>query len=246
MACSISTRSSGWCRRARKLIIVCNPNNPTGARSTADDLDRIAAIAGATAAGSVGRDLPRRRARRPRDADDVGPLRSRDRHQRAVEGVRLARPAHRMDRRAPAIVGALVVSRLHDDPPGALSDRWRAALEPRAAPILARTRGILNDNFPVIAAWLDAHGGLSATRRPSRRHRLCTLSPRHQLDRAGHATTRRKACWSCPGDHFGMDGYLRLGFGEDTAYCARASTASTIPSPRGTLCDVVKGNKSPR
>ena len=28
-----------------KLIIICNPNNPTGARFEADDLDRIAAIA---------------------------------------------------------------------------------------------------------------------------------------------------------------------------------------------------------
>src|SRR5205814_375437 len=28
-----------------KLIIICNPNNPTGARFGADDLDRIAAVA---------------------------------------------------------------------------------------------------------------------------------------------------------------------------------------------------------
>ena len=35
-----------------KLIVICNPNNPTGARFEADDLDRIAAIAIGTAAGS--------------------------------------------------------------------------------------------------------------------------------------------------------------------------------------------------
>ena len=48
------------------------------------------------------RDLSRRRARRPRDADDVGPVRSRHRHERAVEGVRAAGPAHRLDRGAAA------------------------------------------------------------------------------------------------------------------------------------------------
>ena len=62
------------------------------------------------------RDLSRRRARRPRDADDLGPIRSRHRHQRAVEGVRAARAAHRLDRRAAAAHRvAVVVSRLHDD-----------------------------------------------------------------------------------------------------------------------------------
>ena len=42
--------------------------------------------------------------------------------------------------------------------PGALSDALaRRALEPaRRAAILARTRGILNQNYPIIAAWLEA------------------------------------------------------------------------------------------
>ena len=46
--------------------------------------------------------------------------------------------------------------------PGALSDALaRRALEPaRRTAILARTRGILNQNFPIIAQWLDGHGGL--------------------------------------------------------------------------------------
>src|SRR2546427_462715 len=46
--------------------------------------------------------------------------------------------------------------------PGALSDFLaRRALAPsHRARILARTRKILNENFPVVAQWLDAHGGL--------------------------------------------------------------------------------------
>ena len=38
-------RSSGSSSPRTKLIIICNPNNPTGARFEAADLDRIAAIA---------------------------------------------------------------------------------------------------------------------------------------------------------------------------------------------------------
>ncbi len=74
------------------------------------------------------RDLSRRRARRPRNADDLGPLRSGDRHERAVEGVRAARAAHRLDRRAAvAHRVAVVVSRLHDDRAGRAERRAGAA-----------------------------------------------------------------------------------------------------------------------
>ena len=50
--------------------------------------------------GLVRRDLSRRGARRRRDADGLGPVRARDRHERAVEGVRAARAADRLGRRA--------------------------------------------------------------------------------------------------------------------------------------------------
>src|SRR5581483_3307944 len=46
--------------------------------------------------------------------------------------------------------------------PGALSDVLaRRALEPaRRGRILARTRRILNENFPIIARWLDDQNGM--------------------------------------------------------------------------------------
>ena len=66
--------------------------------------------------GARRRDLPRRRARRPRNGDDVGAARSGDRHERALESVRAAGPAHRLGRRAAGARGVAVgVPRLHDD-----------------------------------------------------------------------------------------------------------------------------------
>ena len=64
-----------------RAILICNPNNPTGARLTASELDEICTDCRSfRRMGRVGRDLPRRRARRRRDADCMGSLRARDRH----------------------------------------------------------------------------------------------------------------------------------------------------------------------
>ena len=69
-----ATRSNVSSSPRTKLIIICNPNNPTGARFDAADLDRIAAIAvAARQLDSLRRNLSRRGARRPRNAVDVGP-----------------------------------------------------------------------------------------------------------------------------------------------------------------------------
>ena len=85
--------------------------------------------------------------------------------------------------------------------PGALSDALaRHALEPeRRARILARTRGILNDNFPIAAAWLDAHGGAVQVRAARcRRDCLRAVPASDQFHRARYAPARAtRACCSC-------------------------------------------------
>jgi aspartate/methionine/tyrosine aminotransferase len=102
--------------------------------------------------------------------------------------------------------------------PGAISDLLaRRALDPAVrARILERTRGILRANYPVLEGW--------ARRRPE----AFRLVP----PRAGAIAYLRYA-WKVnstelvlrlrdeqsvlvvPGDHFGMDGYLRVGFGNE-------------------------------
>src|SRR6185436_13273841 len=105
--------------------------------------------------------------------------------------------------------------------PGALSDALaRRALEPaRRARILARTRGILNQNFPIIAEWLDAHGGLFSFAPPDA-GAIVYARYDHSINSTELVTRLRneKGVLIVPGDHFGMDGYLRLGFGDEPAY----------------------------
>src|SRR5262249_29891362 len=101
--------------------------------------------------------------------------------------------------------------------PAALSDALaRHALEPATrARILARTRAILNRNFPVIAAWLDEQAGLFSYAPPDagaivfvRYHH-----PTNSTELVGRLRID-KGVLVVPGDFFGMDHYLRLGYGD--------------------------------
>ena len=88
-----STRSRRCSRgRTKLLLLICNPDNPTGARFDASrSRCHLPGRGKARHVGAVGRDLPRGGTGRLRDADDLGAIRARVRHERPVEGVRPSR-----------------------------------------------------------------------------------------------------------------------------------------------------------
>jgi hypothetical protein len=100
--------------------------------------------------------------------------------------------------------------------PGAMSDLLaRTALEPAVrARILARTRGILRANLPITQDWLDAHGDRFSYVPPDAG---AIVYARYHDPINSTALVERlrieKSVLLVPGDHFGMDGYLRIGFG---------------------------------
>lgn len=104
--------------------------------------------------------------------------------------------------------------------PTALSDAAAAAvLEPGTrARVLKRTRGIIRDNLALLRAWLDAR---PATFRyvPPRAGAILYL--RYAIEANSSALAERlrveRDVLVVPGDHFGMDGYLRIGFGNPAA-----------------------------
>ena len=105
--------------------------------------------------------------------------------------------------------------------PGALSDRMaQAALQPaRRVALLERTRGILRRNLPVLEEWLRAHGALFAWT-PPEAGAICYVRYHHPINSTALVNQLReqKSVLLVPGDHFGMDHYLRIGFGESPEY----------------------------
>jgi aspartate/methionine/tyrosine aminotransferase len=206
-----------------KLIIVCNPNNPTGARIDADDLDRISAVAARHGAWVLSDEIYRGAERDGRETPSIW-----GRYDRAIVTSGLSKAYGLPGLRIGWIVGSpALVGKLwsyHDYTtisPGALSDALaRRALQPeRRAQILARTRRILNENYPIISEWLDGHGGLF-TYVPPDAGAIVYVHYEHAINSTALVTSLRtdKNVLIVPGDHFGMDGYLRIGFGDEPAY----------------------------
>ena len=210
-----------------KLIAICNPNNPTGARLDAEDLDRIAAIAERQGAWILsdeiyrgaeldGRETPSMWGRSPRVVITSGLSKAY-----GLPGLRIGWIVG-----PPAFVEA-AWSR-HDYTtiaPAALSDTMarRALASPRRIAVLARTRTILNTNFPIIASWLDERVSSFSYARPEA-GAIVYVRYRQPINSSALVTKLReeRSVLIVPGDHFGMDGYLRVGFGEDEAYLRRA------------------------
>jgi aspartate/methionine/tyrosine aminotransferase len=206
-----------------KLIIICNPNNPTGARIDAEDLDRIAAAAARHHSWVLSDEIYRGAELDGRETPTMW-----DRYDRAVVTSGLSKAYGLPGLRigwivAPPPLVATLWS-YHDYTtisPGALSDALaRRALEPaRRREILARTRRILNENFPVIAEWLDTHGALFTYARPDA-GAIVYVQYQHRINSTELVTRLRhdKSVLIVPCDHFGMDRYLRIGFGDKPDY----------------------------
>jgi aspartate/methionine/tyrosine aminotransferase len=206
-----------------KLIVICNPNNPTGARFEAADLDAIASLASRhgtwvlsdeiyRGAELDGRETPSMWGRYDRVIVTSGLSKAY-----ALPGLRIGWVV------APPPLVASLWS-YHDYTtisPGALSDVLaRHALEPdRRAKILARTRHILNANFPLMADWLRSHGDRFSYVPPDA-GAIVYVRYSHAINSTALVNRLRqeKSVLIVPGDHFGMDGYLRIGFGEEIGY----------------------------
>jgi hypothetical protein len=206
--------------RKTTLIVICNPNNPTGARFEADDLDRIAAVADRSGAWILSDEIYRGAERDGRETASMW-----GRAERVVVTSGLSKAYGLPGLRIGWIAGPpdFVAStwEYHDYTtiaPGALSDALaRRALEPsRRGRLLERTRSILNHNFPLIAAWLDGHGGLLSYAPPDA-GAIVYVRYEHPMNSTELVTRLReeKSVLVVPGDHFGMDGYLRIGFGDE-------------------------------
>jgi aspartate/methionine/tyrosine aminotransferase len=206
-----------------RLIIICTPNNPTGGALTASELDAIAAIADRHGCWVMSDEVYRGAELVDEETPSMW-----GRYERVIVTSGLSKAYGLPGLRigwivAPASFVASTWS-YHDYTtiaPGALSDRLaRVALNPERRPaILARTRRIVRENLPVIERWLAAHDPMFTWIRP-RAGAIVYVRYNYGINSTELVTRLRdeKSVLIVPGDHFGMDGYLRLGFGERPDY----------------------------
>jgi aspartate/methionine/tyrosine aminotransferase len=206
-----------------RMIIVCNPNNPTGAILTEAEMSEIVRIAAGGGAWIL--------------CDEIYQGSERDGHTTPTFWGRYDRviitnglskayglPGLRIGWIvAPAEIIAKTWS-CHDYTtiaPGTLSDCLaRIALSPEGRTrCLERTRDICRRNFPLFQSWMDHHGSLFRMVEP----RAGAIAYMH-YDLPVNSTfiierlLKEKSVLVVPGDHFGMDRYLRIGYGPPPGY----------------------------
>ena len=205
-----------------KMIVICNPNNPTGARLTATDLDAIARAADRHGAWILSDEVYRGAELDGRFTESMW-----GRSERVIVTSGLSKAYGLPGLRIGWIVGPPPVIAsfwsYHDYvtiAPGALSDRLaRVALQPeRRARLFERTRGILRTNLPLMEEWLRHAGGFHWITPEA--GAIVYVRYDYQINSTVLVNRLReeKSVLVVPGDHFGMDGYLRLGFGEPPEY----------------------------
>jgi aspartate/methionine/tyrosine aminotransferase len=203
-----------------RVILLCNPNNPTGARLTADELDGICRTAARAGAWIISDEIYR-----GAELDGVDTPTVWGRYDRAIVTSGLSKAYALPGLRIGWVVAPpAMIEPLWGIPdyttiaPGAVNDRLAcvALKPPRRELLLARTRGILRTNYPVLRRWIEKRspvmshippeaGAIAFVRYTS------TIGSTALSDRI----RAQQSVLLVPGDHFDMDGYLRIGFGCD-------------------------------
>lgn len=207
-----------------KLIAVCHPNNPTGAMLSENEMDRVidAARRSGGSSGSGAWLLADEVYRGAELARDITPT-FWGRYDRVVITSGLSKAYGLPGLRIGWIVSTPeLVARAwsyHDYTtiaPSTASDLLaRVALRPEnRRKLLARTRHILNSNYPILRDWVNGHADLFSLVPPQAgaiaylRYNLGMNS----LDLA-ERLRQEKNVLIVPGDHFRMGNYLRIGYG---------------------------------
>ncbi len=202
-----------------RLVVVTNPSNPTGAVLAPDLADRLARRADAVGAWLLADEVYQGAER----AGGTPTASFWGKGERVIvvnglskayglPGLRIgwcvAAPAHVADlwaRKDYTTIGPTVMS-------DALAT---LAVHPAVRPrVFERTRGILRANWALAEAWLRGLNGEFTWRAPDAGAIVWARYRRRENSSALAETLRaRHDVLIVPGDQFGMDGYVRLGFG---------------------------------
>lgn len=203
---------------ATKLILVTNPNNPTGSILSEDAMRRIVEVADSVGAWIVADEIYR-----GAELNGIETPSFWGRYDKVVVTSGMSKAFGLPGLR---IGWTIVPETLREQvwarkdytsiAMGSLSDFLATkALRPDVRErIHARTRGILNANLPILEGWLTERGNIFSWQPP---HAGAIVYARYDLPIGGLELAERMRveadCLIVPGDHFDMPSYVRLGFG---------------------------------
>jgi aspartate/methionine/tyrosine aminotransferase len=206
-----------------KMIVITNPNNPTGSVLSREAMEAIIEEAARVGAWIIADEVYQ-------GAERVGGATQSfwGKYDRAVVVNGLSKAYGLPGVRVGWIVGPRDFIQktwpYHDYTtisPSILSDRIaRIALSPSNRPkILRRTRDILKQNFPLLRAWMEGQEELFSFIAPQAG--AITFARYNLKINSTELVTRlinEKSVLIVPGDHFDMDHHLRFGFGGEPGY----------------------------
>jgi aspartate/methionine/tyrosine aminotransferase len=209
---------------ATKLIAICNPNNPTGRIMTPAEMDAVVAVAERAGAWLLSDEVYRGA---ERETDEEAPT-FYGRYDKVLAQGSMSKAYGLPGLRVGWSVGP---TKTLDDmwarheyttiATTMLSNRLTAlalseAVRPR---VLARTRKYIREGFPVLEEWMKGHGDLFEIVPPQA---AAIAFARYHLDINSTELVNRlkdeKSVLIVPGDHFGLDGHLRISYGLDHDY----------------------------
>ena len=205
-------------KKRTKLIAICNPNNPTGAVLDEEAVEGICEVAKQAGAWILSDEVYH--------GAELSGLETPTfwrKYGKVVVTNGLSKayglPGLRVGW---ALTGQDLATKLwsyHDYTtigPSTLSDYIaRKALQPETrAKILRRTREILRSNLPLLASWVDKHHDYLSFI-PPKAGAIAYMKYFLKINstRLAERLLREKSTLVVPGDQFGMDHYLRIGYG---------------------------------
>jgi aspartate/methionine/tyrosine aminotransferase len=209
--------------RKTKLVVVTNPNNPTGYVLSEDEMQIIVDEARRVGAWILSDEIYR-------GAEISGPLSPTffGRYKKVIITGGLSKAFGLPGLRTGWIVApSKTISHLcqyHDYltlTPSYLSDYLAdIVMQPkRRDEILQRTRTIIGNNLPVLEKWLAKHADIFDYERPAA-GAIATIKYRLPIASVTlfNRLRREQSVLITPGAHFGIGRYLRIGFGYDIAH----------------------------
>jgi aspartate/methionine/tyrosine aminotransferase len=208
-----------------KMIAVCNPNNPTGAVLKETEMMEIVKLAKQVGAWVYADEIYRGA---ELDGNEIPSFYGSGDYNKVMVNGGLSKAYGLPGLRtgwlvgpAPAIADAWAYHDYTTISTGILS-QWPAnrVLQPEMRMnVLNRNRAMLRENIEILQAWVDKHSDLFSFI-PPKAGAMAFIRYSMDINSREFSTRLReeKSVFIMDGDCFGMDGYIRIGFGSEKEY----------------------------